>query len=65
MPDYLLRLAQAHESFRQAELHALAEIAGVTIEILEYSEDVGFIIYSFLSRFTTSLAQIFCSQALG
>jgi hypothetical protein len=41
MPAYLVRLAQIHESFRKAELHALAEVAGVEIEIVEYDDDVG------------------------
>lgn len=40
MPDYLVRLAQFHESFRKAELQALAEIAGVPLEIIKYDEDV-------------------------
>jgi tRNA G10 N-methylase Trm11 len=30
-----------HESFRKAEIQALAEVAGVEVEILEYHEDVG------------------------
>ena len=29
-----------HESFRKAELQALAELANVELEILRYSEDV-------------------------
>ena len=43
MPTYLVRLAQIHESFRLAELHALAELAGVDkeMEILRYDDDVG------------------------
>jgi tRNA G10 N-methylase Trm11 len=41
MPDYLVRLVQVHESFRKAELHALAELAGTDIEIAKYDEDVG------------------------
>jgi tRNA (guanine10-N2)-methyltransferase len=41
MPAYLVRLAQIHESFREAELRALAEIAGVDIEIEKYDDDVG------------------------
>lgn len=42
MPEYLVRLAQIHESFRTAELHALAELAGVELEIIKYDDDVGF-----------------------
>jgi tRNA (guanine10-N2)-methyltransferase len=41
MPQYLVRLVQVHESFRKAELLALAEVAGVQIEILRYLEDVS------------------------
>ena len=41
MPTYLVRLAQIHESFRKAELHALAELAGVEVEIVSYNDDVG------------------------
>ncbi|KAL6704022.1 hypothetical protein ACN47E_008873 [Coniothyrium glycines] len=39
MPTYLVRLAQAHESFRKVELQALADIAGVPLEFLKYNED--------------------------
>ncbi|KAF9695855.1 hypothetical protein EKO04_005887 [Ascochyta lentis] len=39
MPHYLVRLAQIHESFRKAELRALAELAGVELEIVEYDDD--------------------------
>ena len=41
MPQYLVRLAQIHESFRKAELHALANLAGVELEIVKYDDDVG------------------------
>jgi tRNA G10 N-methylase Trm11 len=41
MPTYLVRLAQAHESFRKVELQALADLAGITLEFLKYDEDVG------------------------
>lgn len=41
MPEYLVRLAQIHESFRTAELHALAELAGADLEIIKYDDDVG------------------------
>lgn len=37
---YILRLAHAHETFRKAEIAALAELAGVEVQILEYSPDV-------------------------
>ncbi|KAF2833275.1 tRNA guanosine-2'-O-methyltransferas-like protein TRM11 [Ophiobolus disseminans] len=39
MPTYLVRLAQTHESFRKVELRALAEIAGIQLEIIRYETD--------------------------
>ncbi|KAF1930668.1 RNA methylase family protein [Didymella exigua CBS 183.55] len=39
MPTYLVRLAQAHESFRTAELRALAELAGVELQMERYEDD--------------------------
>lgn len=47
MPDYLVRLVQVHESFRKAELLAVAEIAGVDIEIVEYNDAVRDITFYF------------------
>lgn len=41
MPQYLVRLAQAHESFRKVELQALADIAGVPLQFVKYEEDVS------------------------
>ena len=41
MPQYLVRLAQAHESFRKVELQALADIAGVSLHFVKYEEDVS------------------------
>jgi tRNA (guanine10-N2)-methyltransferase len=39
--DFLLRLAQVHESFRLAEIETAATIAGIQIEIISYSPDVS------------------------
>ncbi|KAI4646208.1 uncharacterized protein J4E79_010717 [Alternaria viburni] len=39
MPQYLVRLAQAHESFRKVELQALADISGVPLHFVKYEED--------------------------
>ena len=39
--EFLVRLAQAHEDFRHAELEALAEIAGTEIELVDYQNDVS------------------------
>ena len=41
MPEYLVRLAQIHESFRKAELQALADLAETNIDLVRYDEDVG------------------------
>lgn len=49
MPEYLVRLVQVHESFRKAELEALAELAGIEMEIILYSEDSPFCIISLRS----------------
>lgn len=39
--EYLIRFAQAHESFRQAEIQALADLAGVKLEIIHYDKNVS------------------------
>jgi tRNA (guanine10-N2)-methyltransferase len=38
--DFLIKFAQAHESFRVAEIEALALVEGLDMKIIEYSEDV-------------------------
>jgi tRNA G10 N-methylase Trm11 len=38
--DFLIRLVQVHESFREPELKALAQLAQVKLELIEYSMDV-------------------------
>jgi hypothetical protein len=38
--EYLIRLAQMHETFRRPELESLAELHNVDLEILEYSDEV-------------------------
>lgn len=38
--EYLVRLVQLHETFRRPELEALAQMAKVDMEIVEYLEDV-------------------------
>lgn len=40
MPEYLIRCVQQHESFRKAELEALATLTGVGMEFISYSESV-------------------------
>lgn len=39
--DYLIRYRQMHETFRQPETVALAELNGFTIDWISYSNDVG------------------------
>ncbi|KAK4547445.1 hypothetical protein LTR36_001101 [Oleoguttula mirabilis] len=45
--DYLIRFVQIHETFRRPETDSLAEMAGVKIEWLSYSEDSPFAIIRF------------------
>ena len=40
MTEYLVRFAQAHESFRIPELKAVAAIQGIEMKVIEYSEYV-------------------------
>ncbi|KMQ46035.1 putative RNA methylase domain [Trichophyton rubrum] len=44
MVDYLIRFAQSHESFRKAEITALASLVGVEIEFLVYHDLTPFCI---------------------
>lgn len=39
--EYVIRLAQRHETFRVPELQAVATLIGVDLEILSYSDFVG------------------------
>jgi tRNA G10 N-methylase Trm11 len=39
--QYLVRFAQMHESFRQAETDSLAELNGLQLEWISYSDEVG------------------------
>ena len=38
--EYLIRFIQMHESFRKPETDALAELAGLELQWMIYSEDV-------------------------
>lgn len=44
MPEYLIRCAQLHESFRKAELESLATLAGVDLEFISYDDSVGLLL---------------------
>lgn len=61
MPDYLVRFAQSHESFRKVELQALADLAEVPIQFLKYDEDVGIAPSSF---FPISALAVHCNPVL-
>jgi tRNA G10 N-methylase Trm11 len=51
MPQYLVRFAQAHETFRKVELQALADIAEVPVHFIKYEEDVsGFLCLPTVTR---------------
>lgn len=39
--EYLIRFAQAHETFRRPEIEALASLADIELEILFYDQFVG------------------------
>ncbi|KAF2154577.1 tRNA guanosine-2'-O-methyltransferase [Myriangium duriaei CBS 260.36] len=44
MNEYLVRFVQLHESFRVPELQALAQLASVTLEVVDYRQDSPFCI---------------------
>lgn len=61
MTDYLIRLAQEHESFRQPELQALATLAEIDLEFLFYDKHVCdtsmiFLVFVFPVPFSLTLA---------
>lgn len=61
--EYLIRFAQAHESFRQSEIQALADLAGVKLEFLHYDKNVrSNFVSMFLSTDSSSimLCAVFC-----
>ncbi|KAK5130215.1 hypothetical protein LTR08_002300 [Meristemomyces frigidus] len=58
--DYLIRFVHIHETFRQPETEALAELAGLQIEWLSYSEDSPFA----LIRFRDAVDQTAAAKAL-
>jgi tRNA G10 N-methylase Trm11 len=46
--EYLIRFAQTHETFRQPELQALANLHNTDLEILHYDQIVSVISSQFL-----------------
>jgi tRNA G10 N-methylase Trm11 len=39
--EYMIRFTQVHESFRLAEIKALAVLEGIALELVSYSPDVS------------------------
>lgn len=50
--EYLVRFNQVHETFRLAELHALAVMEGIQTTILSYSPSVSFFILNLYDYLT-------------
>lgn len=48
--EYLVRFSQSHESFRLAEIQALATLENVELEIMSYIPDVRVICLSGSSK---------------
>lgn len=46
--EYLIRFAQSHESFRRPEIEALADLAGIDLEILFYDGSVCSLLFTLL-----------------
>ncbi|KAI1134004.1 tRNA guanosine-2'-O-methyltransferase TRM11 [Hypoxylon sp. FL0543] len=44
MMEYLIRFSQSHETFRLAEIQALAIVEGINLEVISYSEESPFCI---------------------
>jgi tRNA (guanine10-N2)-methyltransferase len=42
--EYIIRFAQSHETFRQAEIEALATLAGVDVEFVLYDKYVSILL---------------------
>lgn len=47
--EYLIRFAQAHETFRQPEIEALAALAGIEVEFVVYDHYVGVLLFEFFT----------------
>lgn len=54
MPEYIIRLVQVHESFRKAELQALADLASAHLELVKYDENVSRNMHAALLASTSS-----------
>lgn len=58
--EFLIRFAQAHETFRQPEIEALASLAGYEVKFLYYDK---FVRYVFLRFNRSALSLSVCSVA--
>ena len=47
--EYLIRFAQAHETFRQPEIEALAALAGIEVKFVIYDHYVGVLLFEFFA----------------
>lgn len=45
--EFLIRFAQAHETFRQPEIEALASLAGYKVDFLYYDKFVCYFRFAF------------------
>lgn len=39
--EYMIRFTQVHETFRRAEIEALAALESITLEVVSYSNEVS------------------------
>ncbi|EMD01053.1 hypothetical protein BAUCODRAFT_61919 [Baudoinia panamericana UAMH 10762] len=64
--DYLIRFVQMHESFRQAETDAIADLEGLQMQWLHYSADAPFAIIRFTGPTgeTTSAARTLIARSI-
>lgn len=57
--DFLIKFAQYHESFRQAEIEALAVVEKVDLTILSYDADVSHSLYPVVQKTSTHICDQF------
>lgn len=59
--DYMIRFIQVHETFRLAEIKALAVLEGINLEIVSYNPNVGYFLlgwnYTYENSVTLLLRQ--------
>lgn len=62
--DYMIRFTQVHETFRLAEIQALAVLEDIDLEVLSYSPDVSLRIQIFISYSRYVVTILLCQVAL-